>query len=865
MEIQDYIDQNKNLYINFFEYIDSHQDDSHGYQNLTDFLTTHDYLNNVESLTEFLLLICKVSNNHTRENNLIDKIYKILFFLKDNLIHNFTKVEIFNIFKGNKILLLFLLTNLIEIDDTIINLLDELDYNKYFYYLAKPFLDKEKQQAIEFDLSQKDDKIFENFEEKCKKGENDDFLCELIRNDEVEQFIRYVNQNVIPLNSVIHTSIFETNHFLLKHENKTTFIEYASFFGAIQIFQYLRLNSIELTESAWIYSIHSNNPELFSLFRENINLPYNEAFFSRLLKEAVKCHHNDIANYIIENYVRNKYMLNKFAFRYHNFSFLTCDMKRDLDFFSAIKYHHNKLAKIMMKTDDYVKLKINNGSALKLAANYNNQDIVDIFFPKIGNVIEKSFFKNNKKMEKIIIPPTIVQIKESAFQDCISLKEVVIPPSVTSIGPYAFNKCKLLNHVIIPPSVTKIESFAFDECPNLTDFQVDFDKTTDFGFCAYNGCQNFKITYQFINVLLFTSVDNKNYENLKNYFKKEQPYKIRIKTFDSSDYIGTHIRYLFRCDVVFLFIDSTKKINEQFLSVKSSVYDMVMCLYYFRIHEVIVVVDKMDDESVNYSKERFDEIKNEMTSIFIENGFNSNQFQFVPISENKHENIDNKSSNFSWWIGPTLAEVINLLKPPKRQYLDKLRFVVLYGPDTDDYDTDHILAGIVKSGVLSMPCYLNSASNEMRNANLLYRRDTNEKEYAYPGEYDDFTYFYYFPSKRDLLGALTEKLTRPLKCISFTATLIILNSISEIKVGWDPNIQFVGGYLKCNLVKIENGEEIKSVQKYERVKVTFEPSDFLALETYDDYPGIGIFSITQNNFLVAIGLISSVEKKKSNK
>lgn len=121
------------------------------------------------------------------------------------------------------------------------------------------------------------------------------------------------------------------------------------------------------------------------------------------------------------------------------------------------------------------------------------------------------------------------------------------------------------------------------------------------------------------------------------------------------------------------------------------------------------------------------ELKNEMTSIFIENGFDSNQFQFIPISENKHENIDNKSSNFSWWNGSTLNEAIDLLKPPKRPYLKKLRFVVTYAPKDDGYDTKRNLLGIVKSGVLSMPCYLNSASNEKHDANFLSRNNPQEK------------------------------------------------------------------------------------------------------------------------------------------
>lgn len=91
------------------------------------------------------------------------------------------------------------------------------------------------------------------------------------------------------------------------------------------------------------------------------------------------------------------------------------------------------------------------------------------------------------------------------------------------------------------------------------------------------------------------------------------------------------IRDLYDSDVVFLFIDAS--MNEQFLTKNVSVDDTILCMHYFQMNSVIIVVDQM--ESVKYSEERFNEIKNEMTSILIQNEFDPNQFQFVPISQTK--------------------------------------------------------------------------------------------------------------------------------------------------------------------------------------------------------------------------------------
>lgn len=159
-------------------------------------------------------------------------------------------------------------------------------------------------------------------------------------------------------------------------------------------------------------------------------------------------------------------------------------------------------------------------------------------------------------------------------------------------------------------------------------FQVDFSKTTNFGFYAYNQCLDFKINYEFINVVLFIYKKN---EELGNCFKRKKPYIINMESHCLPTSVESLIRDLYDSDVVFLFIDAS--MNEQFLTKNVSVDDTILCMHYFQMNSVIIVVDQM--ESVKYSEEQFNEIKNEMTSILIQNGFDPNQFQFVPISQTK--------------------------------------------------------------------------------------------------------------------------------------------------------------------------------------------------------------------------------------
>lgn len=62
----------------------------------------------------------------------------------------------------------------------------------------------------------------------------------------------------------VKSSIFVINTFLIENKS-TTLIEYSVFFEYIHIFQYPRMNNVELEPSLWLYVYHSRNVELIHL------------------------------------------------------------------------------------------------------------------------------------------------------------------------------------------------------------------------------------------------------------------------------------------------------------------------------------------------------------------------------------------------------------------------------------------------------------------------------------------------------------------------------------------------------------------------------------------------------------------------
>ena len=198
----------------------------------------------------------------------------------------------------------------------------------------------------------------ENFELNRRQGENEEYICQLIRQDSFDEFISHVSKNDISLSSEVKQSIFETNPLLMKKQ--ATLIEYTAFFGSIQIFKYLITNNVELNPSLWLYAIHGNNSEIIHIL-EDKNIKIQPDSYFEVLEESIKCHHNEIANYIINNYSDIKIDINDdftienltaFGFKYLNFEFIDKEFNNfQFILYYACLYGYLTIVQHLIKTE----------------------------------------------------------------------------------------------------------------------------------------------------------------------------------------------------------------------------------------------------------------------------------------------------------------------------------------------------------------------------------------------------------------------------------------------------------------------------------------------------------------------------------
>ena len=144
----------------------------------------------------------------------------------------------------------------------------------------------------------------------------------------------------------------------------------------------MRFNKVDLTPSLWIYAIHSKNAEIIHLLEENDIKPDDESY-RNCFKESIKCHHDDIANYILNQYLLKKNYNPKDVFtsilKYHNLHIGQNDLIDKSSFFYLCKYDYYILVSLLSKEKGI-------------------DNIIKVIYIKIFNLILIELFKFHLKL-----------------------------------------------------------------------------------------------------------------------------------------------------------------------------------------------------------------------------------------------------------------------------------------------------------------------------------------------------------------------------------------------------------------------------------------------------------------------------------
>lgn len=152
------------------------------------------------------------------------------------------------------------------------------------------------------------------------------------------------------------------------------------------------------------------------------------------------------------------------------------------------------------------------------------------------------------------------------------------------------------------------------------------------------------------------------------------------------------------------------------------------------VEKLIVIINKMDEDTVKWSEARYNEIVEGITPFLLENcGYKREDLVFVPISGLNGDNILELSSKCTWYNGPTLIEIFDQMALPKRDPTGPLRIPIL----DKMKDRSVIVFGKVESGTVEIGSKLSLMPNDIKcQVTGIYMDITENKivKYAKPGE-----------------------------------------------------------------------------------------------------------------------------------
>ena len=479
-EIREEIDKKRDICQHLIEFIEKEDANQEDFQSIIDFINLKKIREDKTELSQFIHMISKISKHHLPAPGFKDKIEKILFTLKADIKQTFSNYEIFHFFKSDKPILLYLIKDeILTVTQEIAHLLFCLHSN-FFYPEIKPFLSNTDKSKIESEIS----RYSEDFENLRQKGENPSQICKIIRNDSIEEFVIYFNRFDISVSSQINPSIFETHLYLNKKE--ASLIEYAAFFGAIQIFNYLIEKEAKFDGGLWLYSINGRSNEIINKL-EILNIEPKDKTYEECYAEAIKCYHNDIAEYIMNNFLSENSIqkLNEKTCRAigksDNYLFITFE---NFDYDYTTMCYNDKLVNIISE----IKNRRNDDSDIW----FTNE--IAIIKPNIEFITRTMLYDYEKKIKRIKILTSVKSIYRKSFFYCEKLEKIKIPSSVKEIRSYAFYYCHKLKHVFISSGVSLIQNNAFSDCYSLELIQFESPcKLKEIQSYTFENCKSLKL------------------------------------------------------------------------------------------------------------------------------------------------------------------------------------------------------------------------------------------------------------------------------------------------------------------------------------------------------------------------------------
>ena len=335
------------------------------------------------------------------------------------------------------------------------------------------------------------------------------------------------------------------------------------------------------------------------------------------------------------------------------------------------------------------------------------------------------------------------------------------------------------------------------------------------------------------------------------------------------DFVKNMITGASQADAAVLFVSAKKGEFEAGIGPGGQTREHAFLAFTLGVRQLAVAINKMDDPTVNWSKERYEEIKNEISRMLRLVGYNPANIAFVPTSGWTGDNLVKKSDKMPWYDGPTLFEALDQFKMPAKPIDKPLRLPIqdvytITGVGT--VPVGRVETGVLKEGdtIVFMPANVSGEVKSMETHHVRIQR-------AEPG--DNIGFNVRGVSKKDVRrgDVAGHPSNPPTVAREFIGQIIVIHHPTAIAAGYTPVLHAHTAQVACRFAELikkidpRTGQTVEENPSFlktgDSALVRFEPLRPLPLEVYTEFPELGRFAIRDMGTTIAAGVVREITKK----
>ncbi|MEM1515255.1 MAG: translation elongation factor EF-1 subunit alpha [Candidatus Bathyarchaeia archaeon] len=335
------------------------------------------------------------------------------------------------------------------------------------------------------------------------------------------------------------------------------------------------------------------------------------------------------------------------------------------------------------------------------------------------------------------------------------------------------------------------------------------------------------------------------------------------------DFVKNMITGASQADAAILVVSAKKGEFEAGIGPGGQTREHAFLAFTLGVRQIIVLINKMDDLTVNWSKERYEEVKNEVSRMLRLVGYKVEKVPFIPVSGWLGDNLVKSSSNMPWYSGPTLYEALDYFEVPSKPIDKPLRI-----PIQDVYSitgvgtvpVGRVETGILKEGdtIVIMPL---GKTGEVKSIETHHVRIPR----AEPGDNIGFNVrgiAKHEIKRGDVAG---HPNTPPTVAKEFIGQIIVIYHPTAIATGYTPVMHIHTAQVAVKFAELlkkidpRTGQVVEDKPSFlktgDAALVRFEPIRPVCMENYSEIPQLGRFAIRDMGTTIAAGVVKEITKR----